>query len=86
MKTKFTIECEMEERWANDFCGFLRMLQANGAWGHSSLIGFYADGDGDFRPKFNFKDAPEFKEEECHITSGKDFGYAEQCQWVFDAG
>lgn len=53
MATKrFTIDCEMPERWVNDFCSFLRQLERNGNIGHSSLIGFYADGDGDFRPKF----------------------------------
>ena len=54
MATKrFTIDCEMPERWVNDFCSFLRQLECNGNIGHSSLIGFYADGDGDFRPKFS---------------------------------
>ena len=53
MKTKkFTIECEMSERWVDEFCSFLKRLEQNGNRGHSSLIGFYADGDGDFRPKF----------------------------------
>lgn len=54
MSTKrFTVDCEMPERWVNDFCSFLRQLERNGNIGHSSLIGFYADGDGDFRPKFS---------------------------------
>ena len=50
---KFTIECEMPERWVDNFCSFLERLEYNGKIGHSSCIGFYADGDGDFRPKFN---------------------------------
>ena len=49
---KFTIDCEIPDRWVNDFCSFLRQLEYKGNIGHSSLIGFYADGDGDFRPKF----------------------------------
>jgi hypothetical protein len=54
MATKrFTIDCELPERWVNDFCSFLKQLERNGKIGHSSLIGFYADGDGDFRPKFS---------------------------------
>lgn len=31
----------------------LNWMQSCGNLGHSSLVGFYADGDGDFRPKFN---------------------------------
>lgn len=50
---RFTIDCEMSERWVNDFCSFLRQLEYNGNIGHSSLVGFYADGDGDFRPRFS---------------------------------
>ena len=50
---KFTITCEMPERWVDDFCSFLKHLEHNGKAGHSALVGFYADGDGDFRPTFN---------------------------------
>ena len=49
----FTIEVTMNERWINDFCSMLNWMQSCGNLGHSSLVGFYADGDGDFRPKFN---------------------------------
>jgi len=52
---KFIIECEVPERWVDDFCSFLKCIEHNGNIGHSSLIGFYADGDGDFRPTFNIK-------------------------------
>lgn len=53
MKVKFNIECEMEERWVNDFCSMLQWMESCGNIGHSSIVGFYSDGDGDFRPKFN---------------------------------
>jgi hypothetical protein len=49
---KFIVECEVPERWVDDFCSFLEHLERNGNIGHSALVGFYADGDGDFRPKF----------------------------------
>ena len=52
-KRTFTIEVTMNERWVNDFCSMLNWMQSCGSLGHSSLVGFYADGDGDFRPKFN---------------------------------
>ena len=48
----FNIEATMNERWVNDFCSMLHWMQSCGNMGHSSITGFYADGDGDFRPKF----------------------------------
>lgn len=49
---KFNIEVTMEERWVNDFCSMLKKIESNSNIGHSSTIAIYADGDGDFRPKF----------------------------------
>lgn len=48
----FNIEVTMNERWVNDFCSMLKWMESCGKLGHSSLVGFYSDGDGDFRPKF----------------------------------
>lgn len=48
----FTIKVTMNERWVDDFCSMLHWMQSCGNLGHSSLVGFYADGDGDFRPQF----------------------------------
>jgi hypothetical protein len=50
---KFIIECEVPERWVNDFCSMLATMQSFGQAGHSEVVGIYADGDGDFRPVFN---------------------------------
>lgn len=52
---KFTIECEMEERWSDPFLSFLLYMEVNGKLGTSEIMGFYADGDGNFRPKFKFE-------------------------------
>lgn len=49
----FTITATMKDRWVSDFCSFLKWMEYCGAVGHSSFVGFYADGDGDFRPKFS---------------------------------
>lgn len=49
----FNIEVTMNKRWINDFCSMLKWMEACGQIGHSSFVGFYADGDGDFRPEFN---------------------------------
>lgn len=55
MATKtFNICVNMEERWIPYFKSFLSYMQKMGSIGHSGLVGFYADGDGDFRPKFDF--------------------------------
>lgn len=48
----FTITATMPEDWADYFCSFLKRMETDGKRGHSETIGFYADGDGDFRPKF----------------------------------
>ena len=48
----FNIEVVMDERWIDYFCSMLKYMEHCGDIGHSSLIGFYSDGDGDFRPKF----------------------------------
>ena len=48
----FNVTCTMPERWADAFCSMLSLMEKNGNIGHSSIIGFYSDGDGDYRPKF----------------------------------
>ena len=52
MKKKFTIKVEMEERWVNDFMSMLDKMEYLGNLGASRKVSIYADGDGDFRPKF----------------------------------
>jgi hypothetical protein len=54
MNKKFTIEVEMEEAWVNDFCSMLSQMEYLGNIGSSRTVGIYSDGDGNFRPKFNF--------------------------------
>ena len=48
----FNIKATMNERWVDDFCSMLNWMQHCGNIGHSSMVGFYSDGNGDFRPKF----------------------------------
>lgn len=61
-KITFNIKVTMKERWANDFCSMLKYLEMCGNVGHSCVVGFYADGDGDFRPKFEIDREFEQKE------------------------
>jgi len=49
---KFTIECEMGDRWVPHFLAMLKYMQFLGGIGSSRKVTFYADGDGDFRPSF----------------------------------
>ena len=53
-RMKFTIKCEMKARWVPHFLAMLKYMQHLGAIGGSRKVSFYADGDGDFRPKFNW--------------------------------
>jgi hypothetical protein len=52
----------MNERWVDYFCSFLSYMQDCGDRGHSAQVSFYADGDGDFSPEFEFDIEYEEKE------------------------
>ena len=81
-KVTFNVEVTMEERWVNDFCSMLNWMQSCGNLGHSSIVGFYADGDGDFRPKFKI-------DHEYEKTKGywkKDDKQLPELEVIFDAG
>ena len=54
MKKNFNVNVTMEERWVPYFLEFLKYMESFGQLGHSGQLGFYSDGDGDFRPKFSF--------------------------------
>ena len=58
----FSIKVTMNERWVNDFCSMLKYMERCGRIGHSSLVAFYSDGDGDFRPRFEIQKDFESKE------------------------
>lgn len=76
--TDFSIKCSMKDRWIPYFISFLKRMEADGDIGHSELIGFYADGDGDFRPKFKFdssevNDDISIKKDPRHTTDSIDY-------------
>ena len=52
-EVNFTINVTMSRRWVDDFCSMLKWMENCGKIGHSSFVGFYSDGDGDFRPRFD---------------------------------
>lgn len=61
-KKTFNIQVTMEERWVDYFCSFLKYMEFCGDVGHSAQVSFYADGDGNFSPKFEFDIEYENKE------------------------
>ena len=52
----FTIKVTMKSRWVTHFLAMLKHMQYLGSVGSSRQVGIYADGDGDFRPKFEWDD------------------------------
>lgn len=54
MVKEFNVNVKMEERWIPYFQSLLMTMQKMGRDGRSRLLGFYSDGDGDFRPTFEF--------------------------------
>ena len=53
---ELNLKFKIHPRWVKQFIGFLEYVEANSSVGHSSLVGFYADGDGDFRFRWKFAD------------------------------
>ena len=81
-KIKLNIKAFIDERWVNDFCSMLKHMELCGNIGHSSVVAFYADGDGDFRPKFEF-------DKEYKKTNGywsKDGKELPDIEVLYDAG
>ena len=79
------IKVTMNERWVADFCSMLNWMQSCGDLGHSSIVGFYSDGDGDFRPKFEI----DRKYEKKNGFWRKDYKHSDRFpkpEVIFDAG
>lgn len=76
----FTIDCTMEERWIPYFISFLKKLQYNGNVGHTGMVAFMSDGDGDFRPKF------ETDQKYYIVNPSIDKAAKEPPEFLYDAG
>ena len=85
-KVTFNIQATMEERWVDDFCSMLKWMESCGNLGHSSIVGFYADGDGDFRPKFQID--REFEKTHGYWEHERTFeqGHLPRPEVIYDAG
>lgn len=53
-KTEFMVKITMKNRWIPHFLSMLGYMEQLGGLGSSRIVSFYADGDGDFRPKFEW--------------------------------
>ena len=54
---EFAIKVHMGKRWVPHFLSMLKYMESLGGMGSSREVSFYADGDGDFRPKFEFDES-----------------------------
>jgi hypothetical protein len=75
--TEFTIDVKMQSRWVPHFVTMLKYMQFLGDVGSSRHVTLFSDGDGDFRPKFEFSIDPERVEPVDGNKSG---------EHVYDAG
>lgn len=64
-------DMSVKKRWVPHVLGFFNRLEELGSIGSSRMIGFYADGDGDFRPKFSVFGDPILKEGEVSCWGGR---------------
>lgn len=76
MKKEFNIKVKMEDRWADTFCSMLKYMEHLGKIGSSRNVTLYSDGDGDFRPEFEFD-----IEHKIESPVKDDFGHR-----IYDAG
>lgn len=79
---KFSVDFEMPRCYAQCFIAMLDEMVKNGVNGHSAWIGFYADGDGCFRPKYKVTKTT------ADITPTKEFQPIEnvECELGWDGG
>ena len=68
----FTVTVSMRKRWKKTFVGMLKTMEYLGGDGGSSrdLI-FFADGNGDFRPEFEFSRSPDEMNEDDILMQSK---------------
>lgn len=76
---EFTITCKMRARWVPTFLKALRRMQWCGEIGTSRSVTVFADGDGDFRPRFGWSD-------ELPMDDGQEDTARDNDGWFYDAG
>jgi len=53
-EAEFSVRCRMRARWVPHFLAMLRYMQRLGSVGASRRVSLFSDGDGDFRPRFEW--------------------------------
>ena len=61
---EFDMKITMRTRWVPHFLAMLKYMERLGSVGASRTVSFFADGDGDFRPKFEFDEELKVKEQD----------------------
>lgn len=84
------LKITVRKRWVPHLLGFFHRMEELGNIGSSRMIGFYADGDGDFRPSFEvggepIKDPVYKTSVEVPIRAAGDASSQKLTEW-FDAG
>ena len=77
MTREIKITAQIQERWIPEFLAMLKAMETLGKVGSSRTITFYSDGDGDFRPKFDWDidiDCNELRDEKNNIRLEYDAG------------
>ena len=82
MEKEITINCKVEERWIPIFVKMFEAMEYCGQIGHSEYVGLYADGDGDFKPKFHFNPSVEDYKTDGYLVVKNPSGQ----MTMFDAG
>ena len=75
---EFDIHVRINKRWKDDFLSFLDNLQRLSEYGSSRMVGFFGDGDGDF--KIEFSGMPSYKPKQA--IAGEDT----PLDYFYDAG
>jgi hypothetical protein len=81
---KFIVECTMNAEQAVVFISMLKEMQLLGKVGASRTVGLKIDGDGNFKPEFNFIDLQEFMENWPTIKPDMKI-LKEHNQYIYDA-
>ena len=58
---EFTVKMKMRENWVPVFYSMLKRMEELGSLGSSRTVSIFSDGDGDFRPKFEFPEKYQVK-------------------------
>lgn len=53
-EVEFTVKCKMQKEQAKYFIAFLKTMESLGQVGSSRRLCFVSDGDGDYKPNFDF--------------------------------